>query len=268
MALLCLCFISVDAPASVMYGAGFARKELYTISQTGGLASPIGLVAPMTDIRDIASDTRVGSFAIWGTSQSTGQLFRMNPTSGSGTLVGPYQLPTGQEMRALAFDVVGGKLYGTSDGASGAAANLYQIDTSNGKATLVAPVGVTGIGGMGADALGNLYAIEENTGRVYLIDKILGTPTLVSTLPVTYISDLAFRPEDNQLFGITHAGGTPAMATSTYVIDLATSTATKLGPYDQNEGTMAGLAFGPAVPEPATGMILIGAMTIALRRRK
>ena len=251
-----------------MYGAGYSRKQLYTLSQETGAASLIGPVSPMSDIRDMASDTRAGSFTIWGSSQVTGQLYRMNPTTGSGTLVGSYQLPTDQQMRTLAFDVVGGKLYGTSDGATTSAMNLYEINTTTGKASLVGPVGIALIGGLAADSLGNLYGIKEDTGQVYLLDKILGTPTLVSTLPVTSISDLAFRPEDNQLFGITHAGGTPEMAASTYVIDLATNTATKLGGYGQNEVTMAGLAFGPAVPEPGVGMLVLGGAVLVARRRK
>jgi hypothetical protein len=266
-ALLCLCFVSAAAEGSVMYGSEFNLRQLYSLSQTTGAGTAIGPIAPMTDIRDMASDTRPGSFALWATSQGTGQLFQMNPTTGRGTLVGPYSLPTGQEMRTLAFDTVGGRLYGTSDGTTTSAVNLYEINTTTGKATLVAPVGIAGIGGMGADALGNLYGIKEDAGQVYLIDKILGTPTLVSTLPVKYISDLAFRPEDSQLFGITHSGQ-EVTTPSTYVINLATNTATLLGPYGHGETGMAGLAFGPAVPEPAVGMALIGAMAFLMRRRR
>src|SRR6266478_4190719 len=86
--------------------------------------------------------------------------------------IGSYLLPTGQEMRTLAFDTVGGKLYGTSDGTTGSAINLYEINTTTGKATFVAPVGIATIGGMGADALGNLYGIKEDTGQVFLFDKL------------------------------------------------------------------------------------------------
>ncbi len=268
MALLWLCFVCPLAHASIMYGAGFSRKQLYTLSQTTGAGTVIGSISPMTDIRDIASDTRPEAFAIWGTSQGTGQLFQMNPTTGRGTLVGSYLLPTGQEMRTLAFDIVGGKLYGTSDGTTGSAINLYEINTTTGKATFVAPVGIATLGGMGADALGNLYAMKEDTGQVFLIDKLLGTPTLVSTLPVTYISDLAFRPEDGQVFAVTHPGPVTS-DTSTYKIDLARNTATLLGPYDQSETTMAGLAFGPAVPEPAfaSGMVCVPTLLLSRRRR-
>src|SRR5437763_490659 len=115
MTLLCVSLISNVARGSVMYGAEFNLRQLYTISQTSGAGTPVGPIAPMTDIRDMASDTRSESFTLWATSQGTGQLFRMNPTTGAGTLVGPYLLPTGQQMRTLAFDTVDGKLYGTSD---------------------------------------------------------------------------------------------------------------------------------------------------------
>jgi len=36
MSLLYLCLVSAAARGSVMYGAGFSRKQLYTLSQTTG----------------------------------------------------------------------------------------------------------------------------------------------------------------------------------------------------------------------------------------
>jgi len=253
-------FIPSVADASVLYGAGYSTKTLYRLSQTTAAATPIGV---MPQLRDLGSDTRPDSFRLWGTAFSR-QLYRLNPATGMGTLVGTFVLPTStDEIRTLAFDTVSEKLYGTSDVDS----NLYEINPNTAALTLIGHVGLSQLGGMGADAAGNLYGIKEDTGGIYLIDELTATPTLVSTVPVTYMSDLAFRPEDGALFGITHVGPVETYR-SLYTIDLPTGNVTRLGYTSQTETTMAGLAFGPAVPEPASGMGTICAAILLLRRRR
>jgi len=128
-------------------------------------------------------------------------------------------------------------------------------------------VGLASLGGMGADGLGNLYGVKEDTGGIYLIDKLTGTPTLISTTPITNISDLAFRPEDGTLFATTHVGPTETYR-SLYTIDLATGNATRLGYTTMNEQLMAGLAFGAFVPEPGTAIFILGGLFLVARRRK
>jgi hypothetical protein len=251
------------AAASTLFAASFDQLSIYTLNQTSGAAALLGRATPMTDIRDLASDTRPGSFRIWGTSQGTGELFRINPVNGAATRVGNFGLPLNVQMRTLAFDTVSGTLYGTSDGA----ANLYEINPLTAASNLIGPIGLTQVGGTGCDAAGNLYTVVENTGGYYRIDKTTGSPTLLTTFPVTFISDLAFRPEDGALFGITHVGPVETYR-STYLLDPQTGGATRLGAYDPGISTMAGLAFGVAVPEPAAAALWTIFCVAALARRR
>jgi hypothetical protein len=255
------------AAASDMYGSAFDTRQLFKLDQVNGAAMPVGSVAPMTDIRDMASDTRPDSYRLWATSQSTGELFRLNPATGAATRVGLYGLPAGEEIRALAFDTTRGGLYGITGATNSTVANLYSIDQSSGAATLVGSTGLTEVGGAAFDWFGQLFAVKENTGGLYRIDTATAVPTQVSTIPVPFISDIAFRPEDNTLFGITH-GGPNETQRSTYRIDPATGAATRLGPYGLNITTMAGLAFGPGVPEPGTALAALGGATLLLGRSR
>src|SRR5215207_9805380 len=108
--------ISTRAQASELYSID-AFAELYQVSQTSGSATVTGTgtVSPF-QTRDLASDTRPGSYRLWTTSAD--QLVSINPTTGEGTVVGRFNTPL-SGMRTLAFDIVTGKLYGM-DGAPAA----------------------------------------------------------------------------------------------------------------------------------------------------
>jgi hypothetical protein len=203
---------------------------------------------------------------LWTTSAD--QLVSIDPATGAGTVVGQFNTPL-SGMRTLAFDIVTGKLYGM-DGAPAAA--LYEIDPQTAAVTQVGSARTANIGGLGADLAGNLYGTNEPTGEIFKLDKTTGAATLVATLPGLRISDLAFRPEDGQLFAITQ-GNTVPNPNSLYVID-ANWNATRVGPLDPaNSGlAMNGLAFGPGifVPEPATLllMVVVGGALLSRKRSK
>ncbi len=112
--LLALCalarFISPStANASELYGMGYSTRTLYRLSQTNGAATVIGGNYPTMTMRDLASDTRPESFRMWATGFNK-QLFRINPITGAATLIGTYGLSGSEEIRTLAYDMVGGKL--------------------------------------------------------------------------------------------------------------------------------------------------------------
>jgi hypothetical protein len=255
--------VSARAQGSALYSIDIGAA-LYQVSQTNGLATRNGtaLASPFST-RDLASDTRPGSYRLWTT--SAGQLVSINPATGAGTVVGSFG---SSGMRTLAFDIVAGKLYGGSDGP---AAQLYEIDPQTAAATLVGANTGRNLGGLGADLAGNLFGVVEATGEIYKLDKLTGAPTLVTTVPVESISDLAFRPEDGQLFGISQFGPI-ATQKSLYAIDLVSGNATRLGALEPGTAFLAmnGLAFGPGtfVPEPASAMMLAPLMLMVMRRGK
>jgi hypothetical protein len=258
--LLCAFLFSAKAEGSTLYSSGISGS-LYQLSQVNGAATKIGTTSQF-QTRDMASDTRPASFRMW-TTNTASQLVSIDRTTGAGTVVGVFSVPG---MRALAFDIVGGKLYGLVDGSGGP---LYEINTETAAATLIGPVRAGNFGALGADAAGNLFTVDEFTGELYKLDKATAASTLVTTLPVTRISDLAFRPEDGQLFASTLTTGSAPTWKSLFTIDIVNGTATRLGEMDPNE-SLNGLAFGPgvSVPEPASVALMALAATIFVRRRR
>jgi hypothetical protein len=247
--------VSTSANASVLYGLEYSFRELFTLDQANGSPTLVGSAAPGTTLRDLASDTRAESFRIWANSHDSGELWQVNPTTGATTLVGPFNLPAGQFIRALAFDPVTSQLYGTSD----VTASLYRINSDTGAATLVGPVGLQNVNGLGADPFGKLYAITSAAGIIYQLDKSTGAATAVSDTHQANLSDLAFRPEDSALFVNTY--------TELLAVDLNTGASRTVGPISSN--VISGIAFGP-VPEPGSlwMMASLVALGIASRPRR
>jgi hypothetical protein len=244
-----------SSDASVLYGLSFDLSELYSLNQSNGAGTPIGLTLPRNSLRDLASDTRADSFRIWANDYQAGQLRLVSPSTGATTLVGPFGLPSGTFIRTLGFDAVNSKLYGTSDVPS----SLYEINANTGAATLVGPLGLTGVGGIGADNAGDLYAVDETTHGIYRLNKSTGAATLTATVSFLNMSDIAFRPEDDALFIGTYD--------SLYSVNPQTGAAINLGTSGQGVTTMSGIAFGPAVPEPGVGLSVAAGLAVFARRR-
>lgn len=259
--------VSARIEGSTLYSSGISAK-LYQVSQVNGSGTAIGTMGSFTT-RDLASDTRPGSYRLWTTSTAQ-ELISIDPATGVGTSVGQFSPGGFLPMRTLAFDITTGKLYGADDAQT---PKLYEIDPQTALAT---PVGNTAgvtqfLGGLGADLAGNLYGSTEASGEIFKLDKVTGAATLVMTVPEARISDLAFRPEDGQLFASTLPAGPSTTANALFAIDLGNGTWTRLGnlPGIVPE-SMNGLAFGPGtfVPEPGVGLALIAAIASLIRRRK
>jgi hypothetical protein len=257
--------VSTRAQASALYSIDI-NSRVYQVSQSNGMATTFATAWPPGGTRDLASDTRPASYRLW-TTNSTGELVSINAATGEGTVVGRFFPTAGVAMRTVAFDIASGKLYGGGDGTS---AQLFEINPQTAAATLVGNTG-RNLGGLGADLAGNLFGVVESTGEIYQLDKLTGASTLVTTVPVQSISDLAFRPEDGQLFAISQFGPI-ATQKSLYTVDLVSGNATRLGALEPGTSflPMNGLAFGPGtyVPEPGlVGLLALGAMVLMQRRR-
>ena len=129
---------------------------------------------------------------IWSTSAQA--LPNLWVSDGSGTL-GTVDVATGNvsvignmgvTMTDLAFDP-SGKLYGISF------TNLYQINATNGQASLVGSLGLTGANALVFGTDGTLYAAANNTTNLYSINAVTGAATGLGSTGFSSAGDLAFN---------------------------------------------------------------------------
>jgi hypothetical protein len=234
----------------LLFGAEYNQRRLYTIDADTGAASPGPVFSNGVQLRDLASDTRPGSFRLWGVSTATNELFRIDPATGRVILVGSFGTPGA--MRTLAFDQVTGMLYGTADTPGGPSnlSVLYRIDPADAAGTRAGEVAVE-VSGLGADPAGQLFATGAFSDLLRL-DPATAAATPVGRTDLA-ISDVDFSPVGGRMYGSSHVSGI-------YAIDPLTAVTSKIGEYGREGVLMSGLAFGP-VPEPAGGCALLAAAT-------
>src|SRR4051812_29569631 len=150
--------------ASTLYGSSFGSEQtstFWSLDQNTGVATGISLLSGMTEL---ASDTRPGSFRIWGISGFGHFVFQLDPASGNQSLIGF----TSADITALAFNAANGILYGTGSG------RLYQIDPSTAAATLVGNTGFSQFTCLGADLNGSLFGVIQSDNTLVRIDPTTG----------------------------------------------------------------------------------------------
>ncbi len=251
---------------STLYGVGrsLGVENLYTVDQSTGAVTLIGPTGGAST-SDLASDTRPGSFRLWGTDQ--GKLISINPATGAGSVVGTFNTPPGNPISTLSFDSITAKMYGT-DGLN----RVFLIDPQSANVTLIATNSTTvAHNSLGFDNNGNQYTVDAlgDPRDLYRVNTATGAfefvahtniPTGVGGIPFI---DLATRPEDGVTFGMLNG----SIFEDLYTVDLSNGNAVKVGSNRTNQ-QIFGLAFSPAVPEPTSLCILATVATLFAATRR
>jgi len=272
---LCAFFVPAISPcahsnvSSGLYSldsGGANPPTIYKLNQSTAaetLVGPVGFTFP----GDLASDTNSGTFRIWAPDITSKTLLKIDPVTGAGSPVGLFTLPTGAPVTitSLAFDSSASRLFGTTSSTYSAEADrLYSINPITASVTPIgAAVGFTNIFALGFNNTGKLYGVSNDTHQLLLIDTTLGTGGIVGPVGPTSIFDIATRPEDGVTFAVN------AFTNELYKIDLGSGGTTLVGAHTTPTHNMVGLAFGPAVPEPGTLMLVgFGAAIAFMPRRR
>jgi len=217
---------------------------------------------------DLASDANPGTFRIWSPDITNNNLIKIDPTTGAGSLIGPFSTPGGAvKMVSLAFDPLTSTMYGnTAFGFGGNPDRLFRIDPNTGASVPIGDIGFNDVFALGFSQAGKLYGVSNATHQLLLIDTSTGAGGVIGPVAPTSIFDLATRPEDGAAFVVD--SGTIATGTnSLYRIDLNTGGTGLIGPHTVVHN-MVGLAFGPTIPEPSSIILIaLGVACLGLRRK-
>lgn len=244
-----------QAQASALYGVSFSGPTpLYELDQTSGALSSVGPTGS-DNLGDLTSDTRAGSFTLWGMRIASNELVTID--AGTGAISGSVALDSADRMVSIAFDAVSGRLYGNTSVGFGAAFDaLYEINPLTGATTFVGRILFSNVFALAFDQAGTLFGISDNTDELISISTTTGNGALVGSTGLGFGFDIASRPEDGAMF-LADSG-----TSSLYRLDTATGATTLVGGYGASTN-IVGLAFGPGGTVPVPGTLALAAMGLA-----
>jgi outer membrane protein assembly factor BamB len=183
----------------------------------------------------------------------------------------------------LDFDPTSGRIYSLVEGSSNQY-RLFQTDPQTGlgvgEQTIIQGITRPTNGSSNIDAMafrndGALFLLSSATNTLFKVDKTTGN--LLSTIPVTGAilngAGMDFHPQTGALYVISNTPTTvPSQRGNLYTLNPETGALALVGPNGAAARSFSpyGLTF-VAVPEPATTVIIGGAMLIAavtVRRRR
>jgi hypothetical protein len=270
-----LAFSPRYAPASTLYATIGATTpngfdDVYTINQSTGAGTLLGSSGINPGwMGDLTSNNTT---TLWAADVINYNLVTINPTTGAGTVVGPFvdaSSGSATPITSLAYNTAAsaapGGLYGNSTPTFGGPPGgdlLYSINATTGTTTEIGPIGFSNIYALAFNNNGNLFGVDTDN-QLIGINPTSGAGTLIATLTVPGIYDIAARPEDNVMFAT-------ASDNDIYTLNTTTGALTDVGPH--GIGNTVGLAF-LTVPEPTSlGLLATGGlsmvMLLVVRRRR
>ena len=194
---------AVRIPSNTLYRFDAGTSATVSTVAISGTFSPSG--AP-ENIVSIAYDAKGGT--LYGnTAASFGganNLYTVNTGTGASSLIGNLQI---NNMFALAFDEIGGFLYGAS-GAFGAQSFLWKINPFTAATTLIGELAPTSNFDMAFRPDDNkLFMASSTSSSLYTVDITNAATTLVGPYgSVTNIAGLAFAVPEPQTWALMLVG--------------------------------------------------------------
>ena len=227
----------------------------------------------------------------------TSTLYKIDPATGVGTVIGEVGAGQRHYVGGLAYDPIAEKLYGSLG------ANLVEIDPATATKTIIGSTKNTfsdltfdptsgklyGINreSRGFSAYDRIFDIDTDTGEATLLGNLLPANSLIEGIAYDPLRDLfhgvsrsrqlyTFDPETLQgtHVGEEAIGGVLAYDENTdqlYAARWVRGEGYSLHSIDPNSGVtnvigltetpgLSGLTFAPAVPEPSTATLILGAI--------
>jgi hypothetical protein len=240
----------------------------YSVNSSNAALSFIG----NTGISSLGALEYAPDGTLYGFSAGSSALYRIDPNTGTSTMIGPLNNGFIYE-GGLAFG--NGVAYGVNQNANDTP-YLFSLNLTTGQATNIGQMGTFhDINGLAWRSDGMLVGIDDNTSSLVVIDpNTAALSTLAGlTFSVGGVGGMTTDMSSGVSYFATGRGaniaGVPG-TNSLHSFDLYTGTNTFVGNFGPNiaEVGISGLAGSP-VPEPGTMILLgVGIAGLALRRRK
>ena len=230
--------------APILYATDAGTQQLFTLSPAHASPSLVGGFGVSGVMAGLAYDAE--NDILFGSTSSTSNLYSINRSTGTATLIGPIGVPL---MHALAFDNSTGILYGAYGGTS----SLYRINPLTGAATLIGDAGFP-FSGLAFEPVTNiLYGTTYAPGvtKLLRIDVATGQATQIGTVALNGVS---FEPETGVLYGISN--GSLGLRKGLYTVDIATGVPSLVGSLSLENPLDLQFVLAP-VPEPGTWVLLV-----------
>lgn len=219
----------------------------------------------------VSTNTLFGLTTIVSTPPSS--LITIDPNTGGFSVVGATGISDIVE-GDLAFNPLNGMLYGVQSGTGpGVQRKMFRIDSSNGLATTIGPMGTTGdISAIAFSPGGVLYGIDSagtSNSLMHTFDTLSGTITSTTQLNFNLGSTVGMTFDPASGLAYVADGGDASATGLLFSLDVANSNLVPIGPTNI-PGGISGLAI-VGVPEPSSailvGIVLTVKCLVCPRRR-